>query len=88
MGAGGLCAYLLNAGSWRTRDVFERYRRAWEWLLKGSQARPAQLPDIVETEIVAHAPSYAAGDHGVCPLRSGMTWRQLCGRATRHWLGE
>jgi hypothetical protein len=57
---GGLCADLINTGSWQTRELFERYRRAWEWLLKDTKARPAQLPDTVDTELVAQVPIHLA----------------------------
>jgi hypothetical protein len=59
-GRGGLCAELIDTGSWQTRELFERYRRAWEWLLKATKARPVQLPDTVETELVAQVPIHLA----------------------------
>lgn len=59
-GRGGLCAELIADGSWSTRELFERYRRAWQWLLKDTKAGPAQLPAAVETALVAAVPMHLA----------------------------
>jgi hypothetical protein len=59
-GRGGLCAELIGDGSWPVRELLQRHRRALQWLLKGSQARPSQLPEIVQTALVAAVPMHLA----------------------------
>lgn len=39
-GRGGLCAELIADGAWTARELFEHYRRAWQWLLKATRALP------------------------------------------------
>jgi hypothetical protein len=59
-GRGGLGADLIADGSWQTRELLERYERAWRWLLQATKARPTQLPATVETALVARVPIHVA----------------------------
>jgi hypothetical protein len=52
-GGGGVGADLIADGACQTRELFERYRRACEWLLKETKARPNHLPAAVETRLLA-----------------------------------
>jgi hypothetical protein len=59
-GGGGVGADLIADGAWQTRELFERYRRAWQWLFKQTEARPTQLPAAVETRLLAAVPIHLA----------------------------
>jgi hypothetical protein len=59
-GHGGLGADLIADGTWPARELFERYARGWQWLLDETKARPAQLPALVETTLVAAVPMHLA----------------------------
>jgi hypothetical protein len=61
---------------WSSRDLFERWRPSWEWLLSDSRARPLRVPSIVETSFVANCavsayPGYELRCIAACPSPDG-----------------
>jgi len=59
-GRGGLCAELIADGAWTARELFEHYRRAWQWLLKATRACPDRVPAAIETALLAAVPMHLA----------------------------
>jgi len=54
---------LQPATRWSSGQLFERWRGAWEWLLKGGTARPLRVPRTVETVFIANHPVHAYPDY-------------------------
>lgn len=50
------CAPLFMSGTWRSLDLFRRFRVEWEALLRGGTARLDFVPVSIETRVVANIP--------------------------------
>ena len=53
-------AALFTRREWSTGELFEQFRRAWIDLLRGSKARPTQLPERIGLRSLATVPIHVA----------------------------